>query len=263
MEYHREKKAVESENRRMANVLHQLRNSILADDNRRQITIGKNYLQKYRKFIQVVDRGNSSLAEVEKSLNGNDQVDVAGTVAFLTVIMGDQEEVVKTVQVGNTLVQKTKWRMKCVATLRDYNGLVLDAMDFVATAERRKTNVSQETGFNPSGDLMEDLWKQVAERVGQFYTTELKFKVKGPKGDDEFDSDDATIYLDGKEVDGESVLALAINHEVRAEVPGYRTIKREVVIDEPTPSKTVKLNFKKEKPAPKAEKEAESDDDAE
>jgi len=249
LEYMHEKAQIESENRRMANVLYQLRNSILSERNKRNVVLGKNYLQsyfqKYAKFIQVIDRANTSIAEVEKAIGGTDQVDVAGSTVFLTVIIGDMEENKTTVQVGNTMVTRHNYSLKMVANVRDFNGNVLFATDVVAKCTRRGTNVTATSGFNFADDLMEDGWKQIADKVGAFFITELDFKVKGPKGDENFDADDVVIYVDGKEIDGTKCKVLAYNHEVKAECEGYKTIERTVVIDEPAAKKTVKLNFKK------------------
>lgn len=248
-EYINEKRMIENENRRMANVLYQLRNSILVDKNKRNVVLGKNYLQtylqKYSRFIQVIDRANSSIAEVEKAIGGNDQIDVASSSFFLTVIIGDMEETTTTVPVGNTMVARKNYSLKMVANIRDFNGNVLFSTDVIAKHTRRFTDVTGASGFNFADDLMEDGWKQIADKVGAFFISELKFKIKGPKGDENFDADDVTIYVDGKEIDGDSCKVLAFNHEIKAECDGYQTLVRNVEISESTPEKTVKLNFKK------------------
>ena len=116
MEYLRERQAVESENRRMANVLYQLRNSILSDQNRRNVVVGKNYLQsffqKYSNCIQIIDRANSSISEVEKAIGGNSQVDVASSTMFLSVIVQDLKTSRSTVPVGRTNVTRTTYTQK-------------------------------------------------------------------------------------------------------------------------------------------------------
>ena len=86
-------------------VLEQLRNSIVGNDKKRSIVVAKNYLQSflqpYSSCIQVIDRANTSLSEVEKAIGGNSQQDVASACVFLTVIMQDLKESSQTVQVGN------------------------------------------------------------------------------------------------------------------------------------------------------------------
>ena len=251
-EYIRDRQMVEDENRRMANVLYQLRNSVLVG-NKRHMVLGKNYLQsylqKYSKFIQIIDRSNTNIAEVEKAIGNKDQVDVAGSMVFLTVIIGDMEETTSTVPVGNTMVTRKNYSLKMVANLRDYNGNVLFATDVIAKKSYRFTNVTSVKGINFNDDLMEDGWKQIADKVGAYFIAELKFKAKGPKGDDSFDADDVTVCVDGKEVDGESCKVLAYNHTITAECEGCQSIERKVEIKagETSGAKTVKLNFKKAK----------------
>ena len=67
--------------------------------------------------------------------------------------------------------------------------------------------------------------------------------MKAPAGTDE---DEVTVLVDGKNVDVEEpTRVLAVEHAVGATLDGCKPVKRIVVIDEATPSKTVKLVFKK------------------
>ena len=91
---------------------------------------------------------------------------------------------------------KRMWNIYTM-NIRDFNGNVLYSTDVIAKHTRRFTNVTGASGFNFADDLMEDGWKQIADKVGAFFISELKFKIKGPKGDENFDADDVTIYVDG------------------------------------------------------------------
>ena len=205
----------------------------------------QSYLQKYSRFIAVVDPRNG----IDGIMSAIDHPDVAGNIFFLTVIIGDVEETSGTVPTGNTRVIIKNYSLKMVANLRDCNGNVLFATDVIAKKSCLFTNVTRVRGINYNDDLMEDGWKQIADKVGAYFVTELNFKIKGPQGDDSFDADDVTVCVDGKEVDGESCKVLAYNHTITAECEGCQSIERKVEIKagETAGAKTVKLNFKKAK----------------
>ncbi len=96
---------------------------------------------------------------------------------------------------------------------------------------------------DPARKLVDAVCEKIADEVVAFFTTELNFKVKAPAGTDE---DEVTVLVDGKNVDVEEpTRVLAVEHAVVATLDGCKPVKRIVVIDEATPSKTVKLVFKK------------------
>jgi len=237
-------------NRRMERVLEQLRNSIVGNAANRDIVVAKNYLhsylQPYSEFISVIDRANSSLAEVEKAIGGNDQQDVASACVFLTVIMQDLQEESNTVQVGNTMVKKTVYTRKAVANVRDFNGNVLFSTNVAAKSSFRKTSASKNTGHNPASDMMESILKQVADRVGNFFTTKLRVSARGPKGDEDFDENNVVLYLDGNEFENGSITVTGV-HQLRVECDGYRAIIREINL-KPGQPRTIRLTLKKNKP---------------
>lgn len=253
--YNEEQREIARQNRRMERILDNLRTSITGNAQKRDIIVAKNYLQSflsdYSDYIQVIDRSNTSLAEVEKAINGNDQQNVASACVFLTVIMQDLRQESNTVSIGNTMVKSTKYTQKAVGNLRDFNGNVLTAFHVVATSSRRQTSASRSEGHNPASDLMEAVLKQISEKIVEYYLCELEFKCVGPKGDDEFDADTVTFTVDGKEFqNGEKVLAG--KHTVVAEAEGYRPIKKSVVVRAKRKKMISKLVFKK-LPPPKAE----------
>ena len=246
--FRRQDAEIAQRNRRMEKVYEDLRNSILGNPRNRDIVVAKNYLHTflmpYSKFIVVIDRANSSIAEVEKAIGGNGQEDAASSSAFLTVIMQDQSEESQTVQVGNTTVKKTVYSRKAVANVRNYNGEVLFSCNAKASSSFRKTSASKIVGHDPASDLQEELLRQIAEKVGNYFTGKLSCKIKGPKGDSEFDSDAVILYLDGKEFENGARTVTGL-HVLRASCDGYKKVEREVTI-EPEQNRTITLVFRKE-----------------
>ncbi len=243
--YSDREREIAARNLRMERVLEQLRNSIVGNDKKRSIVVAKNYLQSflqpYSSCIQVIDRANTSLSEVEKAIGGNSQQDVASACVFLTVIMQDLKESSQTVQVGNTMVKRTNYTQKAVANLRDFNGNVVNSWNAVARVSHRRTGASLEEGFNPADDLMEDVLKQIAEKLGDSLTASLKIRCRGPKGDKEFDEEGVTLTLNGNDFES-GTRVLAGRYVLKAELDGYQTITRNLDL-RPGASRTIKLKF--------------------
>ncbi len=261
--YNEREREIAMRNRRMEQVLEQLRSSILGDAKKRDVVVAKNYLQSYlqpySEFIQVIDRANTSLSEVEKAIGGNDQQDVASAVLFITVIMQDLHEETKTVQVGNTMVKRTMYTQKAVANLRDFNGNVVYACNVVAKSSRRDTSASRSTGVNPSSDLMEDVLKQVANLIASNLICTINVECIGPKNDDDFDEDEVVLTLDGKDFSNGD-MTLTGKHVLEANMDGYKPVKKNLKLRKGG-EQTVKLKFKKAKKA--SAEPAEDAEDAE
>ena len=245
--YNEQQREIARQNRRMEQILDNLRTSVIGDKTKRDIVVAKQYLQSYlapySDFIQVIDRSNTSLAEVEKAINGTDQQNIASACVFLTVIMQDLKEESNTVSIGNTLVKRTIYTQKAVGNLRDFNGNVLTAFNVSVQSQRRQTSASRSSGYNPSSDMMEHVLRQIAGKIVSYYLSNLEIKCSA-KGEDDFDADDVTFTLDGRDFEnGEKVTAG--KHFLVAEAEGFKTIKREINVRANRKKNVVKLRFRK------------------
>ena len=252
-QYNEEQREIARQNRRMEAILERLRTAIIGDKNKRDIVVAKNYLHSflspYGDFIKVIDRANTSLAEVEKAISGNDQQDIASACVFLTVIMQDLNAESSTVSVANTLIKKTTYTQKAVGNIRDFNGNVLTAFHVVGKTSRRQTSASKSEGYNPASDLMENVLKQIAEKVAAYYVAKLEFKCVGPKGDENFDDDTAVFTVDGKDFENGDQIC-AGKHVITAEVEGYKTIRKNIFVRNNHRKTVIKLKFKKKLKCP-------------
>ena len=246
--FNEEQAEIARQNRKMEAILDNLRTSIIGNETKRDIVVAKNYIQSYldpyKDFIGVIDRANTSLAELEKAINGTSQQDLASSVVFLTIIMQDLQETSNTVNVHNTAIKKTVYTQKAVGNLRDFNGNVITAFNVVAKSSRRQTSVSKTEGYNPASDLMEDALKQIAEKIAAHYITSLDIECIGPKGDNDFDEDNVQITIDGKEFDSGDRILVG-KHVLVAEADGYKTITKDIKV-KTGDNKELKLKFKKE-----------------
>jgi len=137
----------------------------------------------------------------------------------------------------------TTYTQPYVGKVRDLQGNILFAFKGTSEWSFKENNVVKSEASDPARKLIEKACEQIADKLTDFFTCKLSFKVKAPKG---VDADDATVKVDGKTVDvDDSVRVLKIEHAVVATLDGCKSIRRIVELDEGDSDKTVKLVFKK------------------
>lgn len=255
---------IRSANERDRLTLSALRLKALTDASQRYTPLAKSYLQaslfkRAGRLIQVIDRSNADMTLVEQGLNGDNSSALAGATCILTAALGDREEDARTITVNakGTQVKTITYTQPYVGKIRDLQGNVLLAFKGTSQWSTSVNSVVKSDVADPARKLVEAACDKIADEVAAFFVTTLNFKVKVPVDADE---DEVTVMVDGKDVDTEGgVKVLAVEHAVVATLDGCRPVKRVVVIDENTPTKTVKLVFKKkpepEQPAPAKEQQ--------
>ncbi len=268
LEYIRNSRDIQQENARRAKILTNLKTGMLAEKAQRYTAVGRDYLtsQMYKQvgsLIKIVDRGNIAIANVEKAIKGESANVVNGADCILSVVLGDREEDSQVIPVDNvgTKIKRTTYTQPYVGKIRDLDGNILIAFDDTATWTYEQDNVVKKTSADPARKLVEAVCKDIAKKVADYFTTQLKFKVKMPKDVKDVDADDVEVFVDGREVDDPTngVRVLAFEHVVKGTLDGCKPVSRVVQIDQGESAKTIMLKFKKapvEKAAP-AEKEAE------
>jgi len=254
MEYSRQSRQIQEENAELIRLLRNLRTRTISDANQRNVILCKDFIQaslgrKYRRFFNIVDRGNVDMGIVEKELQGKGDGVMASATCIVTVVMGDLETDSRTIPVNSkgTLIKRTTYRQPYTGKLRDLEGNVLLAFDGQAESTFSQNSVIKAENANPTRQLMQNACAKIADELAGYFLTELKFAVKGPKGDQEFDADDVFLKIDGKPADFDNkVFVLAAEHEIEASTEGYQTIRKVISTkDNDGESQTVKLNFKK------------------
>lgn len=256
LEYMRSADAVDRENVRNSQMLNAIRMKVLTEDAMRYVPLAKDYLQaalsrKGGSLVQVVDRSNADMSLVEKAMNGDNTSALAGATAILTATIGDREEDSRTVPVNaRTSVKTTTYTQPYTFKVRDLDGNVLIAESGTAQWSTSVNSVVKSEVSDPARKLIEKVCEEMADKLLNFFTVKLEFKVKAPAG---MDADDAEVAIDGKDVEADSgVRVLAVEHALVATLDGCKPVRKVISIDEADGTKTVKINFKKEE-APKAE----------
>lgn len=247
--YYRGSEEVAAENARRARILTGLKTHMLSDAAQRYTQLGRDYLQSklYRKcgrLIAVVDRGNMTIQQTEKQLKEDFTDRISTADCIVSVVFGDRETSSKTIPIDNsgTEIKRIVYRQPFVGKVRDLAGNVLLSFDDVAEFKLSQDNVVAVTNSDPARKLVELACEKIADQIVNYFTIELKFKIKVPTG---MDPEDVEICLDGMILGETSVRVLACNHRFRAELAGCATIEKTFVCNPSRTTQTVKLNFKK------------------
>ena len=251
LEYLRETDMIAAENLRNKRLLNDLRMKVLTDDSQRYVPLAKDYLQaslseKAGSLIQVIDRSNADMNMVEQGINGDNSSAVAGASCILTVAMGDREEDSREIVVNakGTKVKTTTYTQPYVGKVRDLQGNVLVAFKGTSEWQTKVNSVVKSVESDPARKLVEKACAEIADKIIDFFTVKLEFKVKAPKG---VDADDVSVKVDGKSVDADDgVRVLAIEHAVVASLDGCKSVRKVVEVEEGSDTKTIKLVFKKD-----------------
>lgn len=153
-----------------------------------------------------------------------------------------------------------------VGKIRDLDGNILIAFDDKLEWKESQDNVVKNTKSDPARKLVKLVCDDIAKKVVNYFTTQLKFKIKIPKGmknsdGEPVETDDVEVFVDGREVNNPTngVRVLAFEHVVKGELEGCKPVSRVVQVERGETKDPIPLKFKKisaEKAIP-AEKEAE------
>ena len=249
MEYVEDANEIRTQNERDRMTLSALRMKVLTDVTQRYTPLAKDYLQaalsEKGSLIQVVDRSNADMNLVEQGLSGDNSSALAGATCILTAAMGDREEDSRTITVNGkgTKVKMTTYTQPYVGKVRDLQGNVLFAFKGTSEWSSKVNSVVKSEVSDPQRKLVEKACEQIADKLLDFFTCRLSFKIKAPKG---LDADDATVKIDGKTVDAaDEVRVLKVEHALVATLDECKAVRRLLEFDEGDSEKTVKLVFKK------------------
>ena len=249
MEYIHDANQIRSQNERDRMTLSSLRTKVLTDVSQRYTPLAKDYLQaalsEKGSLIQVVDRSNADMNLVEQGLSGDNSSALAGATCILTAAMGDREEDSRTITVNGkgTKVKMTTYTQPYVGKVRDLQGNVLFAFKGTSEWSSKVNSVVKSEVSDPQRKLVEKACEQIADKLLDFFTCRLSFKIKAPKG---LDADDATVKIDGKTVDAaDEVRVLKVEHALVATLDECKAVRKLLEFDEGDSEKTVKLVFKK------------------
>ena len=241
IEYLQSNEDIRNYNMHRKKVMEAIRASITGNSDNRPVVLAKDLLASaltpYGEWIQLVDRSEATISEIEKSIANREMEEVAPADLFLTVSLFDMKKEETTRPLGNGNVTIAKYSRKATASIRDFSNMRVFTCYVEAMTTKRWTSAVKTNGYDPAEDLIKNAMEQIAEKVGDFFVREYTVKVNIPKGlEEEITEHDCMLYIDRvvKRVKGEDDIvqyggrhvvagkpfrALAVEHWVSIVVP--------------------------------------------
>jgi len=146
---------ITAENQRNRELLNKIRLRVLNDPSRRYVPLADGYLES---ALFSVAGGAIKLVALDKA-------DAA--TRLVTVALGDRETDSRTVPVGDggAKVRTTVHRQPYVGKVRDLNGNTLLAFSGTGECSERANNIVETTTADPQRKLIEDVCRQIAEKI--------------------------------------------------------------------------------------------------
>jgi len=186
-------------------------------------------LGAYTDIFLCVFRVDDQAAQQEKFFTDMDALDVEKSVYFVKLVVNDPQQSTKTIRTngGNTLT-KTSLSQLITVHVQDLRNVMAFTKNVEVSEDSGSSSVVITGGSDDAlGKVLRKCLDEVAKEMAEHFSVKLTLKLKGPKGDAEFDPDDATVTLDGKEVSlDEPITCAKTKHTVKVEMEGYETLTR-------------------------------------
>jgi len=239
-EEYRRRVALQEEIARKAKTTAAGRNLILARD-----WFAAN-MHEHGELFETIFRMDDQEAQEEKFYTETDALDVAKSSYFVKIVVNDPKETKSTKRMpGGNMLTRTTTKQLVTIHIQDLKNKMVFSKDFEAEKVSGESSVVMKSGDDDVlGTLLRECLKMAAKGIAEKFSVKLVVKLKGPKGDEDFDADNATLTLNGREVSvGEAITCVKAEYEVKVEMDGYQTYKKkfDFASESGTVTKTISL----------------------
>ena len=162
----------------------------------------------------------------EQALKDMSDPGVLAAPYFVKLIFDDPREESQSVALNSVdEVKMTKYTQVVTCEVQDMQGKIVFAKNVKAEKSVRSSNAVTKSGTS-GNDLVETLQEalsMVAKEINDRFVAKVSFKLVGPKKDEDFDENAATILVDGDgHTSGDEFSILKGPHMVEVEMDGYK-----------------------------------------
>lgn len=160
----------------------------------------------------------------ESMISGKD-ADLATSNYFIKLVFDNPHQEKAEGNIQGTTIHRTTWSQSLSFEVQDMTGKVMSAGNITKTKTKTfgDANVMQGQDKGAMIELIEECMKEAAQKINDSFVLKVKFTVvSAAKKDKDFDAEDATIKVDGEDVEaGEEVCMLKGKHTVEVDMEGY------------------------------------------
>jgi len=179
-----------------------------------------------KSLFDIISRIDIKEGLREEIFNGKDPLDVENGTYFVKIVVDDPDEdkSPQTPLGGGYSVGKVTTKQLITIHIQDFNNKFIFSQDFTNAISEGVSNFKPEASSDRLKQNLRECFKKAAEGMAEDFSVKLTIRLKGPKGDTEFDPDDAIVTLNGKKVSLDTpITCVKGKHLVEVEMDGYET----------------------------------------
>lgn len=208
----------------------------------------------------VISRADDGEAFLEANNSEKDPLDLKNATFFIKAALADPHTSERswTTSGGNNVTKHT-YTQTITVQLQDMKNQIVFSKDYEMEESWGSSDVGVSSGMDDRmGKVIRKAFKAAAKDIAGKYTRDVKIKIQGPKGDKDFDADDAEVTIDGEDVDVDDEINLTLGeHKIVVDMDGYtQKTKPEQVIKGKTSVVKIKM-------APEMDDDGDDDEDDE
>lgn len=207
-------------------------------------------MSPYDDIFVSVFRVDGETARKETFFDGREEMDVETSTYFIKLIVNDPHQKSSKIytQGGGTL-EKTTTSLVITVQVQDMQNRMIFTRNVEESIVEGSSSAKATSGSDDVlGRLTRKCLEKAAKEVADKFSVQLTVKVKGPKGDKDFDAEDATITVNGSEVSHNSPQRYPKGkYTIAVEMDGYETSEKEYDLSTSSGNVTKTITLKKEK----------------
>ena len=197
--------------------------------------------------IEFFHRMDNDEGDKEQFLKDMNSAETLSSPYFVKMIFDDPRVETGKVTMNGQEIKNTKVTIAVTYQVQNLSGKVITSGNVKQSKTQKSSNAVVREGADDAMivDTLEEALAEVAKRINKHFVAKATIKLIGPKKDDDFDPDAATIEIDGVQQDADTEFSVMKGpHTIVVEMEGFKqkgatkfTIKKDG---------TIKISMKKE-----------------
>lgn len=175
--------------------------------------------------IEFFHRMDMDEGDKEAFLKDMKTADLVTAPYFIKLVFDDPRIETGMVNMNGQEIKMTKIALSVTYSVQSLSGKIITSGHVKKEKKNRSTNAVVTNGVddNMLVELMEEALAETAKRINKFFVAKASIKLIGPKNDEDFDPEAATIEIDGTQYDAdEEFTIMKGDHTVIVDLDGFK-----------------------------------------
>ena len=175
--------------------------------------------------IEFFHRMDMDEGDKESYLKDMKTSDLVTAPYFIKLVFDDPRFETGKVNMNGQEIKMTKVVMAVTYSVQSLSGKIITSGNVKKEKKNRSTNAVATNGVDDAMmiDLMEEALAEVAKRINKFFVAKASIKLIGPKKDEDFDPESATIEIDGTQYDADEEFSIMKGtHTIVVDMDGFK-----------------------------------------